>query len=98
RNLNFCLMMNDFGIVSSLQDNGEVEKYEMDTLNEVGNATLHPVQFEELYARFIYTNYIMRNLSDYRITQQNNTIVFNLPEDTQKELPRFGVWDDNTFA
>lgn len=98
RNLNFCLMMNDFGIASSLQDNESVANYNIDVLNEIGNATLHPAQFEELYARFIYTNYIMRNFDDYTLTQEDETIVFTLADDTHKAYPRFSAWVDETFA
>ena len=30
----------------------------------MGKAVLHPIQFEELNARFIYSNYILKEIQD----------------------------------
>lgn len=96
--LNFCLGMNGFGIVACLQDNGEVEKYNHDIVEKIGNTMLHPAQFEELYGRFMYANYLRRDVSDYVLNEEGDTLVFSLPDDPRKELPRFGEWQDKTFA
>ena len=90
--------LTDFGITASLQDNGEVAKYNKEILDKIGNATLHPAQFQEVCARFIYTNYIMRNFPDFTLTYEENSILFRLPEDSQKKLSRFSFWMDETFA
>lgn len=97
--LNFCLGMNGFGIAACLQDNGEVAKFNEDVIKAVGDATLHPAQFEELYGRFMYTNYLLRELPDYPITEKEDGIlVFQLPDHPNKELPKFAPWQDEIYA
>lgn len=97
--LNFCLGMNGFSIAACLQDNGEVAKFNEDVLKAVGDATLHPAQFEELYGRFMYTNYLLRELPDYPMTEkEEGTLVFHLPEHPNKDLPKIATWQDEIFA
>ena len=48
--------MNDFGIVACLQDNGAVEIEQKEITDKFLHKTLHPVQFQELCARFIYSS------------------------------------------
>lgn len=99
--LNFCLNMNGFGIVACLQDNGGVKQYHEDILKIVGDKELHPAQFEELYGHFIYANYIMREMPEgYQISldEDEETLVFRLPEQMNKEMPEFAEWDDALFA
>lgn len=98
QDLNFCLSMNDFGIVACLQDNGEVAAYNKEVLDKIGQATLHPAQFEELYGRFIYTNFLLRKLPDYKISVEDGVLQFELPEIKSKNLNKFAPWDDEMFA
>ncbi|MBS1765506.1 MAG: hypothetical protein JSS90_11120 [Bacteroidetes bacterium] len=98
QDLNFCLSMNDFGIVACLQDNGEVATYNKEVLQCVGNATLHPVQFEEMYGRFIYANYLLCKLPDYKISETDGVLVFELPDVVLKRDKMFAPWQDEIFA
>ncbi|HNR49840.1 MAG TPA: hypothetical protein PKN14_11405 [Bacteroidia bacterium] len=98
QDLNFCLSMNDFGVVACLQDNGAVAEYNKEVLDTVGNAVLHPAQFEEMYGRFIYSNYLLRKLPDYKIRNENGTTVFELPEIAAGEMKKFSPWQDEIFA
>src|SRR5690554_50532 len=99
RKLNFCLNMNGFGIVACLQDNGEVAKFYEEDLEVIGAETLHPVQFEELYGRFIYANYLLRELPDYDFSEDDDgTIVFHLPQVESENLPKMAEWSDDTYA
>ncbi len=95
---NFCLGMNGFGILACLQDNGAVSKFHQDLLEKIGDKTLHPAQFEELYGRFMYANYLLRELPAYQIREEGDKLVFTLPEDERKHLPLFAQWQDNIFA
>lgn len=97
--LNFCLGMNGFSIAACLQDNGAVANFNKDILDAIGDATLHPAQFEELYGRFMYTNYLLRELPDYSITEkENGTLIFHLPEFPDQEKPQLAPWQDEIFA
>lgn len=97
-NLNFCLGMNGFAIIACLQDNGDVAEYNGEILEKIGEAPLHPAQLEELYGRFLYSSYLLRETEGYRISEKGDTLVFRLPENTQKNLPLFAEWKDETFA
>lgn len=97
KKLNFCLGMNGFGIAACLQDNGEVAKYHEDILEKIGDKVLHPAQFEELYGRFMYTNYLLRESQDYLIREEGDTVIFQLPEGNERK-PLFASWDDHIFS
>jgi hypothetical protein len=62
------------------------------------NKTLHPAQFEELYGRFLYTNYLLRDIPDYLIREESNTITLRLPENAFGSLPKYAPWKDEIFA
>lgn len=97
KKLNFCLGMNGFGVVACMQDNGEVAKYYSDILGKIQDQPLHPAQFEELYGRFMYANYLLREMPDYNLTEADDTVIFHLPEATESK-PLFARWDDKIFA
>ena len=98
-NLNFSLGMNDFGIVACLQDNGEVGKKYDDLTTRIGKQTLHPIQFEELCARFIYSNYLLTSYASYEVTLEEEKItVESIPLITTDNSPLFDYWDDNMYG
>lgn len=95
---NFCLGMNGFGILACLQDNGAIGQYYQQILDQIGDNTLHPAQFEELYGRFMYANYLLRDMPEYELSNDRGTIIFRLPEDPRPDLPQFAEWQDNIYA
>lgn len=97
--LNFSLGLNGFGIVACLQDNGAVGSNQQDIIDKISDKVLHPIQFEELCARFLYANYLMRKRSKHIIdVTDEKVIIESLPlTDTQAD-PLFARWDDNMFA
>jgi hypothetical protein len=98
-NLNFSLGMHDFGIVACLQDNGAVAIHEQRIIENFSNKTLHPVQFEEICARFIYTNYLLNIYAEYRIkTTEDGVIVASSPLSGTNNRSLFDRWDDDMFA
>ncbi|MCO5248450.1 MAG: hypothetical protein M9887_05835 [Chitinophagales bacterium] len=95
RKLNFCIAINGFGIAACMQDNGEVGKFLKETLSKVGDHLLHPAQFEELYGKFLYANYIMREPLDYQIIQEQDQIILQyIPQ----EEPLFAEWKEELYA
>lgn len=96
-NLNFSLGMNDFGIVACLQDTGENSIFHKELIEKISGKTLHPIQFEELCGRFIYSNYLLTRYPEYDIQVREEKVLieaipFNGPQ------PLFNHWDDNMFG
>jgi len=98
-NLNFSLGMHDFGIVACLQDNGAIAIHEQEILEKFSNKTLHPVQFEEICARFIYSNYLLNMHAEYTIkSAEDKIIVESAPLSGTNNKSLFDRWDDDMFA
>lgn len=95
RRLNFSLGMLNFGIVLCLQDRGEVSRFNQDVLEKIGDAVLHPIQFEELCARFIYTNYIMKEHAGWSVIDTGGGIIMQPVREQEEEL---GPWDDKIYS
>ena len=99
KNINLSFGMKCFGIVACLQDNGENKKHHQNLLNKIGSKTLHPIQFEELWSRFLYSNYLLNTSSDYRFDTSGEAVEVELALlSEENKLPRFGKWDDKTFS
>lgn len=99
--LNFCIGMNGFGMIACLQDNGCVRRHEKEIIDKIYRHTLHPIQFEEMYGRFLYANYLLREFPDYTVRVENKTHIISLPaleEIMQDEYRLFDKWDDSIFA
>ncbi len=98
-NLIFSVGVNGFGIIGMLQDNGMVKQNEKDILDKIGSTMLHPVQFEELKARFVYSRYLLQYRPEYHIKQFDESIVIESESVTVKDvIPLFAKWDDKMFA
>jgi len=98
-NLNFSLGMNDFGIVACLQDNGAVGIHEQKITDKFLTKTLHPVQFEEICARFIYTNYLLNHYAKYTLkSTEEKVIIESTPLTGTEHKALYSRWDDDMFA
>jgi hypothetical protein len=98
-NLNFSVTMNNFGIVACLQDNGAVGEYQQDIVNKFSEKILHPIQLEEIFARFIYSNYLLKKTPQYKIEEREDHIyVESIPFANIENDPLFGPWDEGLFA
>ncbi len=94
KNLSATLAMNNFGILACLQDNGDNYKTHEALLKSVEGVKLHPIQFEELWCRFLYTNYLLRNSTDYIFKSENDKIVVS----SLSNEYHFEEWDDKMFS
>lgn len=98
-NLNFSLGMNGFGIVACLQDNGAVADKQQEIIDKIGDKILHPIQFEELCARFLYSNYLLKKRPQYNIEATDEKIIIeSLPLAESLDAPLFDEWNDDMFA
>lgn len=98
-NLMFSFGVNGFGFIACLQDNGIIGDSQKDILQKMEGHVLHPVQFEELYARFHYLDYILQYKTEQKIENQDNGITVEaLPIEVSDKKPLFGFWDEDIFA
>lgn len=99
-NLMFQFGVNGFGFVVSFMDNEIVKETEQELIDKIKGHTLHPVQFEELYARFHYRVDLLQYIPQYRLRTEDDKIeIQSLPiEQTNPDLPLFGMWVDDFYA
>ncbi len=99
-NLMFQFGVNGFGFIVSFQDNGVFKEHEAELLEKMKGHTLHPVQFEELFARFHYLADLLQYTPQYRLeeTEQGVKIEALPVEQTNEQLPLFGFWVDDFYA
>lgn len=97
-NLLFSLGVNGFGIVACLQDNGVVMDEQRGILEKIGDTELHPVQFEEICARILYSDYLLQAFPKFKIDQKDDVLVIEALE-VEAEVNRsiFAVWDNDMF-
>lgn len=96
--LNFSLGMNGFGIVCCLQDNGENGKFHQELTAKLLDKTLHPVQFEELCGRFIYSNYLIKGYPEYNVQFGDNKVYIEPIVVQQDQKTLFDPWEDEMFG
>ncbi|HWZ23412.1 MAG TPA: hypothetical protein VNW06_12195 [Cytophagaceae bacterium] len=96
--LNFSLGMNDFGIVCCLQDNGENSNYHKELMAKIGDRILHPVQFEELCGRFIYSNYLIKGSPEYTLQLGDDKVYVEPILAKQGQRTLFEPWEDEMFG
>lgn len=95
----FSIKLNDFGIIVCLQDNGANSIYHQDVLDAVKNHKLHPVQFEELCARFFYSAYLFNRLPEYTIVAADDALYIEaMPLRGISNRPPFDVWQNKTYG
>lgn len=97
--LTYSLAMKDFGIIACLQDNGTNGIYHKEILAKVQKHALHPAQFEEVCARFFYSNYLFNRLPEYTIMPTNEAIYIEaMPLMGMSSKPLFDAWQNKTYA
>ena len=98
-NLMFSFGVNGFGFIACLQDNGIIGEKQKDLLDKIKGHVLHPIQFEELYARFHYSDYILQYKPEYKIESDDNGITIeSIAIEKKGSKPIFGFWDEDIFA
>jgi hypothetical protein len=95
----FSLRMNDFAIIATLQDNGTHGIYHEDALEQVKGRTLHPIQFEEICARYFYSAYLFNRLPEYTFMETAEKIfVEPMPLNDWTLKPIFDNWQAKTYG
>lgn len=95
----FSLRMHDFAIIATLQDNGTNAVFHEQVLGLVKGKKLHPIQFEEICARYFYSAYLFNRLPDYTVMEINDKVyVEPMPLNDWTMKPIFDVWVEKTYG
>ena len=97
--LTFSLKLNDFGIIACLQDNGANRNHHREILGKVEGKRLHPIQFEELCAKFYYSAYLFNRLPEYTFLPTDEAVfVESMPFYSISGKPLFDSWQNKTYG
>lgn len=95
----FSLRMRDFGIIACLQDNGTNSVYHEEVLAKIQGKELHPIQFEEVCARFYYSAYLFNRLPEYTfLSLADQIFVEPMPLNDFTSKPIFDNWQVKTYG
>lgn len=95
----FSLRMKDFGLIATLQDNGTNAIYHEETLALTKGKKLHPVQFEEIGAKYFYTAYLFNRLPEYTYMEVGDKVyVEPMPLNDWTMKPIFDNWQAKTYG
>ncbi len=97
--LTFSLRIKDFGLIVCLQDNGANKNYHHDILQQVESKVLHPIQFEELCAKFFYSAYLFNRLPEYHILPTDEAVFIEaMPLRGITAKPVFDEWQFKVYG
>jgi len=95
----FSLRMRDFAIIATLQDNGTNAIYHEDVLKKIDGYRLHPIQFEEVCARYFYSAYLFNRLPEYTYMDTGKRVfVEPMPLNDWTLKPIFDPWQAKTYG
>lgn len=95
----FSLKMKGVGLVACLQDNGTNAKYHEELLSKIAGKKLHPIQFEEVSARFYYSAYLFNRLPEYTFLDTPECVfVEGMPLNDFSQKPIFDEWIPKTYS
>src|SRR5690606_26106331 len=95
----YSLRMSNLGLIVCLQDNGTNRIYHQEVLEKMEGQCLHPVQFEELCARFFYSCYLFNRLPEYTVLPTDEQVYVEpmaLADMSMK--PIFDHWQVKTYG
>ena len=97
--LTFSLAMNDFGMIACLQDNGANAIYHEEVLETIEGQKLKSIQYEEVIARFYYSNYLFNRLPEYTVMPTADMVyVEAMPLRGLSSKPLFDHWTAKPYA
>lgn len=100
--LTISLRMGEIGIMASLLDNGAQAQFFKSYFEKFNGATLHPIQFDELYAKVSYKAWLMNSVFDYGIEfpdEEDASFALSVRvPDEKKDEPVFRDWEDAVYG
>ncbi len=95
----FSIRMKDFALIATLQDNGVHAIYHDEILDKANGHVLHPIQFEEICARYFYSAYLFNRLPEYTYMEvPEKVFVEPMPLNDWTLKPIFDPWQVKTYG
>lgn len=95
----FSIRMKDFALIATLQDNGVHAIYHDEVLDKANGHVLHPIQFEEICARYFYSAYLFNRLPEYTYMEvPEKVFVEPMPLNDWTLKPIFDPWQVKTYG
>lgn len=100
--LTFSIRMGAVGIIACLQDNGSQKDMFDDYFNKFKDMKLHPIQFDELYAKVTYKASLMNRNPSYIINfpsrETEEITVITMPIMGMSSKPLYEDWEQRDYA
>lgn len=94
----FSIRMGDIGVIACLQDNG-AHKYHSGEYAVLKKKALHPIQFDEMFARVTYKELTRDRVPKYLfIGDANKCHAVVMPMFGMSQKPIYGEWDSSVYA
>lgn len=96
------IRIGELGIMGSLLDNGAQMSFFESYFRKFDGEVLHPIQFDELFAKISYKSWLMNPVFDYGIAfpdEEDPTTFITLKiQDEQKPEEAFRTWEDQVYG
>jgi hypothetical protein len=97
--LTFSIRVRDMGLIICLQDNGANRRYHQELLDKLGDAPLHPIQFEEFCGKVFYSAYLFNRMPEYNLLPVgDNLFIEAMPLRGTSSKPMFDFWQNKTYG
>jgi hypothetical protein len=97
--LTLALRIKDFGLIICFQDNGANRQYHKETIEKLGEQTLHPIQFEEFSGRVFYSAYLFNRLPEYNLLPVVEELFIEaMPLRGMSSKPLFDHWQNKIYG
>jgi hypothetical protein len=97
--LTFSIRVRDMGLIICLQDNGANRRYHQELLDKLGDAQLHPIQFEEFCGKVFYSAYLFNRMPEYNLLPVgDNLFIEAMPLRGTSSKPMFDFWQNKTYG
>ena len=97
--LTMAIRFGDLGIICALLDNGIQKNSFASYLDKFSYLKMHPLQFDELYAKVSYKSYLTNLVHEYGLSYTEDAsleIGMRIPEEL-KDTPVFMEWKDDLY-
>lgn len=100
--LTFSIRLSGIGIIACLEDNGAQEQMSSDYFAKFKGAKLHPIQFDELFAKVAYQASLLNRTPKYIVVlpteRQQKVTVLASPLQGFSSKPIFDEWNQRDYA
>ncbi len=99
--LTISLRTGELGIMACLLDHGVQMHHFKPYFERFDGQQLHPIQFDELYAKLSYKSYLMNHVFEYGVAlpdeEHDSLLISCRIDEKHKDLPIFRDWDNAQF-